>query len=193
MKKIIMFLMASVLLLGATSCTSCNQEKQKMETVVEQTIKSDRAYMCENHGCVYVWYETTITLNDFLDAEGCDGTVLGVSNVFQSETEDAEGYETIVTIFTHTADAMKVTETPGHWIEDFALDTADITLTYRQAYERMQRSNYKKPHSRFCVLRKEVGPVPCNPQYIFGNQQGQIYVDAKTGAVTDNNPAFYRK
>ena len=28
---------------------------------------------------------------------------------------------------------------------------------------------------------------------IFGNQQGQIYVDAKTGAVTDNNPAFYRK
>lgn len=188
-----MFLMASVLLLGAASCTSCNQEKQKMETMVEQTIKSDRTYMCENYGCVYVWYESSITLNDFLDAEDCDGTVFGVANVFQVSTEDAEGYETSVIMFTHTPDAYKVTETPGFWIEDFAIDTAEIAITYRQAFQRMMESNYPKPHSRFCVLRKEIGPVSCNPQYIFGNQHGQIYVDAKTGAVTDNNPAFNKK
>ena len=40
------------------------------------------------------------------------------------------------------------------------------------------------------VLRKQVGPVDANPQWIFGNLHSQIYVDAVTGAVSKDNPAF---
>jgi hypothetical protein len=40
------------------------------------------------------------------------------------------------------------------------------------------------------VLRKEVAPLDCNPQYIFGNKRAQLYVDAVTGEVKDYNPAY---
>ncbi len=190
MKKIIMFLMASVLLLGATSCTSCNKEKQKMETVVEQTIKSDRAYMCEHYGCVYTWFESQIVLNEFLDAEDCTGTVFGLTNVFQVIDEAEDGIDVHVVTFTHTADALKIKEVEGFWVEDEPLDTAEVKITYRQAYQRMMESNYPKPHSPYCTLRKEVGQYDCNPQYIFGDVEAQLYVDATTGKVSDKSPAF---
>jgi hypothetical protein len=51
-------------------------------------------------------------------------------------------------------------------------------------------ANAPKPHSRQVVLRKEVGPNSINPQYIFGNFQAQLYVDAVTGDVKTKNPAF---
>lgn len=52
-------------------------------------------------------------------------------------------------------------------------------------------SNFPKPHSRNCVLRREIGPIPdVNPQYIFGNTKSQLYVDAVTGSVTNHTPAF---
>lgn len=104
-----MFLMTSVLLLGAASCTSCNQEKQKMETMVEQTIKSDRAYMCDHYGCIYRYYETQLVLNEYLDAEGCTGTVDSVTNVFQIVYEyENGGYDSLVVIFGHSPDAFTV-------------------------------------------------------------------------------------
>ena len=60
-----------------------------------------------------------------------------------------------------------------------------------QAYEKMMNANCPKPHSRHCVLRREVGPIAdINPQYIFGNDQMQVYVDAMTGEVRTNNPVF---
>lgn len=65
-----------------------------------------------------------------------------------------------------------------------------INISYKEAYEKMMEANYPKPHSKHCVLRKEVGPYDCNPQYIFGNIEAQIYVDAVTGAVSDQSPAF---
>lgn len=192
MKKIILFLMASVLLLGAVSCTSCNQEKQKMETVVEKTIQSDRTYMCDNYGCANRWYETTVQLNEYLD-EDCTGTVYGVTNVFQVAEEIGDGYDTRVVMITHSAEAMQVKEVHGFWVEDYPLDASDVKITYRQAYERLMAANFKKPHSRNCVLRKEVGPVECNAQYIFGNTHAQLYVDAVTGEVSDINPAFNKR
>lgn len=191
MKKIIMFLMASVLLLGAAFCTSCNQEKQKMETMVEQTIKSDRAYMCDHYGCIYRYYETQLVLNEYLDAEGCTGTVDSVTNVFQIVYEyEGGGYDPLVVIFGHSPDAFTVKEAEGPWLEDEDMSGDNITITYRQAYERLMKSNYAKPHSNKCTLRKMVGPRTCNPQYIFGNIYQCLFVDAVTGEVSDINPAF---
>ena len=50
--------------------------------------------------------------------------------------------------------------------------------------------NLPKPHSKHVVLRKQIGPKACNPQWIFGNITSQIYVDAVTGEVNSKNPAF---
>lgn len=189
MKKFMMFLAGFVILLGATSCTSCNKEKKQMETMVEQTIKSDRAYMCKHYGSVYKWFECQMILNDYLDGD-CDGTVAGLTNVFQVQTDPSNPK---VVLISHTADVMHVKEVAGFWVEDYELETAEVKFTYRQAFERMMKSNYVKPHSKNCTLRKELGPYDCNPQYIFGNIDAQLYVDATTSEVRDISPAFNPK
>ena len=51
-------------------------------------------------------------------------------------------------------------------------------------------ANIVKPHSKVCVLRKAVGPKEANVQYIFGNEDGAVFVDAVTGDVTDVDPFF---
>lgn len=66
-----------------------------------------------------------------------------------------------------------------------------ISLTFKEAYQKIMEINFPKPHSKQCVLRKPLGPIDCHPQYIFGNIRSQLYVDAITGGVTDKNPAFY--
>ena len=65
-----------------------------------------------------------------------------------------------------------------------------ITVTYEQAYELMNQVNLPKPHSKNCVLRKPLGPQACNPQYVFGNVQAQVWIDASTGEAKNSNPAF---
>jgi len=188
MKKFLTFLMAFALLLGATSCTSCNKEKQKMENVVETVIKSDLNYMANNYGA-FVWYETSLVLNDYLDAEDCTGTIESIVNIFQ--TQDTTTSPKAVMI-SHSGELMFVKEVEGYWCEDVVLDTAEITYTYRQAYERIMATDCIKPHSRYCVLREPLGPYQCNPQYIFGDAHGDIllFLDAVTGDVRNENPAF---
>lgn len=66
----------------------------------------------------------------------------------------------------------------------------DIEITFNEAFQRVMESNYPKPHSKNCVLRKEVGSTDYHPQYIFGNPHAQLYVDAVTGEVTDKNPIY---
>lgn len=95
-------------------------------------------------------------------------------------------------IFGHSSDAYTVKEVESAWLEDNDMAGDNITITYRQAYERLMQSNYEKPHSKKCTLRKMVGPRPCNPQYIFGNMHRCLFVDVVTGDVTDINPAFGR-
>lgn len=185
MKKFIPMVLALALLLGASSCTSCTKEKQKKQFTVEQTIADDHAYMADNH-TDFVWYESQITLKDWLD-RGTTSNVMCVDNVFQY-FRDGQPH---VIIFSHYNSGK--CDTSRHddiWIEDCAMSSTDIAISYRQAYEQMMKSNYPKPHSRQCTLREEVGPYPSNPQYIFGNLDSQLYVDAKTGRVSNASPAF---
>lgn len=176
MKKFFFVTMAIALLLGATSC--------KKQQTVEQTITSDYTYMSEHHPD-FVWYESQITLADYLDNSSSTAFKY-VDNVFQY-FEDGQPH---VIIFTHTGSKVDSTKHNDIWIEDCAMKPADIAINYRQAYEQMMKSNYPKPHSRQCTLREEVGPYPSNPQYIFGNIDSQLYVDAKTGRVSNASPAF---
>lgn len=203
MKKLMLFMLSVLfcLVLGFSSCTSCNNSKDsenttsltKSELVVENLISTDRQAMFNKVGGDYRWFETCMMLNDFLDEEN-DGSLAEVVNVFQSVVNRNEGFDTEVFKFQHFADGTHATDSiHGFWVEDYPLENEAIKLTYKEAYDKLMAVNLPKPHSRYVTLRKQVGPKECNPQYIFGNLRAQIYVDAVTGEVSDVNPAFGAK
>lgn len=176
---------------------SCNGEKKeqkveqpKAETlVVENTISTDREFMFLNYGGDYRWFETCILMENYMDEE-TNGNVSGVTSVFQVITETETGYDTHVIMTVYTLDTSTVEVKHAFWVEDSPLNDENIKLTFAQAFEKAMEANCVKPHSKHCVLRKEVGPKDANAQYIFGNSRGQIYVDAVTGDVTEYNPVF---
>lgn len=180
-------MMAAVLLLGATSCNSCKREKQTNETMVEKTIKTDYAYMTATYED-FVWYEAQIVTDEWLD-ESNTVTVASVTNVFQY-IEDGQPH---VLMLNHHDGKCDTSLYNDIWIEDCAMEPKDVTVTFNDAYESMMKSNYVKPHSKNCTLRKELGLYDCNPQYIFGNIDTQLYVDATTSEVRDISPAFNPK
>ena len=131
-----------------------------------------------------------ITLNHFLDEEDTDATVESIYNIFQTVKEHGNGFDTEVSCVAHKGDATGIETKGAFWVGDELLNEADVKLTFEEAYNRLMESNYPKPHSRQCVLRKELGPKNANAQYIFGNKNEHLYVDAVTGDVKKNNPVY---
>lgn len=208
MKKTILLSLLMLVSVALTGCYSCHSDKAKQEVVkvddakdasgvlaplvVEHLTITDKEAIFLQYGGDYRWYETCILLADWLDSEDQEGLVAGVSNVFQvTYDKGGDSYDTYAIVYAHTPIASTIDTKHGFWVGDYPLNDAKITLTFQQAYEQVVKSNYVKPHSRQCVLRREVGPVPdVNPQYIFGNTHAQLYVDAVTGEVSSENPAF---
>lgn len=197
MRKLI-FCLSVLACLFMMSC-SCEKNKPTEDVavndstagfVVENLTGMDRQKMFQDYGKNYSWYETCIVLKDFLDSEETDGTVTGVSNIFQVSEEKGSGVDVHVIMFTHVEDSTQVDVINSFWVEDFPMNEDAIKLTFKEAYDRVMAANAPKPHSRQVVLRKQIGPNPINPQYIFGNQTAQLYVDAVTGDVRTKNPAF---
>lgn len=197
MRKLI-FCLSVLACLFMMSC-SCEKNKPTEDVVVndstagfvvENLTGMDRQKMFQDYGKNYNWYETCIVLKDFLDSEETDGTVTGVSNIFQVSEEKGSGVDVHVIMFTHVGDSTQVDVVNSFWVEDFPMNEDAIKLTFKEAYDRVMAANAPKPHSRQVVLRKQIGPNPINPQYIFGNQTAQLYVDAVTGDVRTKNPAF---
>lgn len=185
MKKLFIILFAIV---GITSC-KCTKDTPVVIKSVEQIVTLDKQAMFLEYEKDYKWYETSVVLKDFLDQEN-DGTISGVSNIFQVQREVGQGMDVHVIMYTHVGDTTDVQVVPTFWIEDFPLNDEAILISFEKAFELINEVNLPKPHSRQVVLRKEVGPVAANPQWIFGNQILQIYVDATTGEVRDYNPAY---
>lgn len=159
---------------------------------VENAIAMDKENMDLTYGKDYKWFETCIVLNEYMDSENANDSVVGISNIFQVvEQKSSKSFDVHVIMYTHVGDSTQVDVKEGFWIEDFPMDS--IKVTFKEAYAKLMAANLPKPHSRQCVLRKEIGPKECNPQYIFGNSEAQVYVDAITGEVTDMNPAFSTK
>ena len=195
MKKFLVFLMGLMLMIGVGSCT-CTQQKETSEQevaelVVENVVSLDRQAMNLSHGGDYRWFETGVQLKNFLDEEN-DGTIDLVVNVFQVvEQYDSTSFDTFVFKYQHFSDGSFNEEgIHGFWVEDYPLNEEVIKVSFKEAFEKVQEVNLPKPHTRQVVLRKQVGPVEANPQWIFGNLHSQIYVDAVTGAVSNDNPAF---
>lgn len=199
MKKLLLFALLCAMFMGVTSCNSCKKNETNVEAkvdttlVVENIISTDREAMTLQYDSAYRWYETCITVKDFFDSDSVgEPVVMGVSNIFQYVVEkDSTCADVQVVLYTHVKDTCVVEARPGFWVGDMILNNEEIKLTFVDAYNKMMQANCIKPHSRQCVLRKELGPtLGVNPQYIFGNVQRQVYVDAVTGAVTDKNPVF---
>lgn len=159
---------------------------------VENIIATDRQAMYTiAKGASYRFFESDIKLCDFLDSENCDGKILSVNNVFQQVIEKGNGADTNVLMFLTTGKGTEVSiYEHAFYLENEPLNDKPMPITFEKAFERMMKANVVKPKSRNCILRKPVGPTPCNAQYIFGNRVQQIYVDAVTGEVRTKNPAF---
>jgi len=104
---------------------------------------------------------------------------------------DEQSYDTKVVAIAHTKDNNGIdVKEHAFWVGDFPLNEEEVKLTFSNAFDRLMETNLPKPHSKYVVLRKELGPINANPQYIFGNQNYQVYVDAVNGNVTEHNPVY---
>ena len=159
---------------------------------VENVISTDREYMYLHYKEDYRWYETTVVFADYLDGEAQDGSIKSVTSTFQVMYPDEGGTsgDAVVVFITHDLNTIRIEAKEGIFVGDYALNSNPINVTFTEAYEKMMSANYVKPHSRYCVLRQPVGPKVANPQYIFGNNRAQIYVDAVNANVVDKNPSF---
>lgn len=191
MKKFLSIITIALVAISMTSCNWFNKnEKQDNEQpAVESYIESDMEYVRENYGNTFVWYETEILYTNYLDEEN-DGTYQFIKSVYQyvDMSEDSTSADvTVITIY-HENDTVNI-ETENTWYaECFDLRHSDINLTFKDAYNAIMSVNLPKPHTQYCVLRDQVGPIAANPQYIYG--QGLLFVDAVNGLVSEINPVF---
>ena len=201
MRKILAFLCIAALAFSCKCSNNVKPEEPEVSPVdscqveepvnlVENATGLDREAMVLRYGENFKWFETGVQLRDFLDEEN-DGTIDMIVNIFQvAEERESGNFDTYVLKFQHFGEEVVEDSVHGFWLDDFPLNEEDLVVTFNQAYEKVMAVNLPKPHTRQVVLRKELGPKPCNPQWIFGNIKSQIYVDAVTGEVRDYNPAF---
>lgn len=189
MKKILFVLIGGLIIAGC-SCSKKNSKEQEVaKLVVENTISTDREAMSLKNPN-YKWFETGVVFENYLDEEN-DGTISEVVNVFQTVEGDSISFDTKVFKFQHFSDGTFANDSiKGFWIEDFPLNEEEIKVTFDSAFVLINQVNLPKPHSKYCTLRKPIGPKPCNAQWIFGNVQSQLWIDAKTGEIRESNPAF---
>lgn len=196
MKKIFTLTFLMGFLIFFASCAGCSSKKEDVKKDVEITlenipsmISTDRQTMYLQMQEDYRWFESQVQFKNFYDEESTD-EVYSVVNIFQAVVEKDSGADVTVYAFTHLADTTTVYSEMGFWLEDSPLNEETIKLSWKDAYERMMATNHPKPHSKQACLRKPVGPQDCNAQYVFGNIQSQLWVDAVTGDVKNSNPAF---
>ena len=176
-----------------SSCSKCSHKSDVTPVVSETTklIDVDKAHMNLIDGN-YSYFETTFVFAGTVDTLTTPD-VVSISSVFQTvDTAIANPTVYISAREIATPDSVQWDVHEGSfWMEDFDLRGYEIKVSLEEAYTQLQKANCKKPTSKYCVLRAQLGPKHCNAQYIFGNDvTGLVFVDAITGNVTTVNPAF---
>ena len=208
MKKITLFIMSLVFCLSMafTSCNSCNRNNQEIETEeltypvtgldVNYINVSDLDWMGMNHSDKnWEWVECCVDMANFIDESDGECEVVAVANIFKYiEVVDTVtgAFRPMVILWAHVADTSVIEYREGLWVGDNPMnDYNPMEVDFAHAWNYMMMANCVKPHSKHCVLRKEVGPIGgLDPIYIFGNEDAQVYVMSNTGDVTTTNPAF---
>ena len=193
MEKIAIVMAAIVALLFC----SCSLSKSNFTTTVslrvlipEDLNKSDHDYMKRHYGDEYRWHGCYILYYNYLD-EGGGGAIEEVTNIFQVRSDEKNSHDVNMIIKKHTLDGDTTDIIKSLWVEeDVPMFLSDIKVTHREATIAARKEG--NLHTKHLVLRKQLGPNATNPVYIFGNNQGLIFVDAKTGRLTHDSPAFAR-
>ena len=158
--------------------------------IPEDLNKSDHDYMKKYYGEEYRWHGCYILYHNYLD-EGGGGAIDEVTNIFQVRSDTDKSHDVNMVIKKHTLDGDNTDIIKSLWVEeDVPMFLSDIKVTHREATISARKEG--NLHTKHLVLRKQLGPNATNPVYIFGNNQGLIFVDAKTGRLTHDSPAFAR-
>ena len=209
MKKISLFFMSLVfcLTMAFTSCNSCsskNAELTQSEEVTYPVTGLDVNYINVSDidwmGMHYAdkdweWVECCVDMADFIDESEGECEVVAIANIFKYiEILDTVtgSFRPVVILCAHVADTSVTEIKEGLWVGDDPMnDYNPMEVDFAHAWNYMMMTNCVKPHSKHCVLRKEVGPIGgVDPIYIFGNEDAQVYVMSNTGEVTTSNPVF---
>lgn len=186
MKKLL--LLASLLMLLTSACTSMQDTTRILN--VEDINKEDLQYMDDVYKN-YRWYECGILLANYIDIGG-GSDVAEITNVFQVLSDGNTSHDVNIVMIRHTLEKDEVLVIPSLIVEeDVPIIKEKVTITFKESYLKVLTQN-PKPHTKRVILRKQLGPNDTNPQYIYGNNQGLIFVDASTGVLVHDSPAFER-
>jgi hypothetical protein len=191
MKQFTLFALIAIILVGCGKKERIFSSNPEL-VGIEEIIKTDNAQMKKGFDAdEFKYYESFVTYDKFFDS-GEDNKIIEMCSVFQVlENEKESGsMDTRIIMFSHRPGSTFIDRKARIFVENYNLCLDSIKITYIQAYEKMMCSKLKKPRSKFCSLRRQYGEVKANPQYVFGNASEQIYVDAITGEVSNENPVF---
>ena len=206
MKKFIylLALMFSMVLTGCSSCQSDNA-KQDNEVAVASAdydgVVADFTAGTNNiialhkqtmfnlvKGKEYEWRNLQIMFNDVIKAENIDDLhITDITSVFCYW----DNGPLVQFITSNVKKGMLIpTKIPDVWIEDSDMSNAEIKLSAEDVLEKLKTWNGIIPPSKNMILRLPVGPRNCNAQWVIGNIEKVIFIDAVTGDITDWCPAF---
>lgn len=191
MKKL-MFGLIGLVALFTTACVDLDPDGDKTARIlnVEDINEGDLQYMKENYKNNYRWYQSSILLKEYLDAENQTGEVAEITNIFMIITDPGKSFDTNIIMFRHTLEDDDIDIIPSLWIEeDVNIKEGLVDVKFKDAVKKALTS---KPvlHTKRVVLRDHLGPRDINPQYTFGNNHGLIFIDATYGTLAHEQPAF---
>lgn len=186
-----------LVLIAFITLVGCSEKREPVTSnqelvEVENIIKTDNEQMKKGFDAdEFKYYESYAIFDKFFDSDSSNwiSEMCVVFKVLDNEKK-VGSKDTRVMIFAHRPGVTFVDKKAGIFVENYNLKLDSIKVTFIQAYEKMMFSKLKRPRSKFCSLRCQYGDVKANPQYVFGNADEQIYVDAVTGEVSNENPVF---
>ena len=193
MKRIIAIIVVTLVvnLLVMLHMTGCIHYDDRTNTPIsfDDCMRRDLAAMEKRYGNDYRWYECGIKMKSYLD-ENCDGAIEDLTNVFMVRSDPGNSYDTNIVLLHHGRHGDGVYHLESKWVEEDVFMYQDqINVTFKES---LIKAKSVKPllHTKHVVLRKQLGPNNSNPQYIYGNNHGLLFVDATTGYVSHDSPAF---
>ena len=220
MKKFyfILSLMLAIVGIMATGCSSCESGNKKQEVVKESVYHDYNGVVQDftagvNHIQAlhrqemfrviealpedakplnpdgYEWRNCRVMFNDTLTLENIDELhIMSIKDVYCYWNKFGPWKQDVIS---HVELGVLVPWPENDlWIEDGDMSNAPIKLTFEDALQRLKEYNGIIPRSYFITLRLPVGPKKCNPQWTFGGIEHVLFIDAVTGEISDNCPAF---
>ena len=200
----LLFAIASILVAGCSSCKPENNKQDDIKDVevlslsAETTISTDREamYLRTPKDAKILWMQTGVLLSDKLSDENvADAKVMEVMNGFQTQVNTETGINTKVTLITTNTQATDSLVLNGSFFFDnYPLNDKEINITFEKAVEKILEANCPKPQTRAIILRSPVGPVHVDDAYYIAgsgdDDTPMVFVNARTGDVTTENPAW---